>query len=119
MTFSFFNTFLLVLVFLLAGALAYTLIYLHRLNKASERLDDKEVFPSIPSSPLPILSSISNRITLLSEALIEQKRVESYLQKMTAMEKQEMAHLLEKKLSPANWNVNWMKPGRPIRWFQV
>ena len=96
MIFSPINTFLLALVFLIAGALIYTLIYLHRLNKASERSEDKEVLPSIPSSPLPILSSISNRIALLSEALIEQKRMESYRQKMTAMEKQEMAHLLEK-----------------------
>jgi len=96
MTFGIINTFLLLLVILLAGALLYTLIYLHRLNKASERSEDVEVLPSIPSSPLPVLSSISNRIALLSEALIEQKRVESYRQKMSAMEKQEMAHLLEK-----------------------
>jgi len=96
MTFGFVNSFLLLLVFLLAGALVYTLTYLHRLNKASERSADEEILPSIPSSPLPVLSNISNRIALLSEALIEQKRVESYLQKMTAMEKQEMAHLLEK-----------------------
>lgn len=96
MAFSFVSTFLLVLVFLLAGALIYTLVYLHRLNKASERSEDIEAFPSIPYSPLPVLSNISNRIALLSEALIEQKRMESYRQKMTTMEKQEMAHLLEK-----------------------
>ena len=96
MTFSYVTTFLLALVLLLAGALAYTLIYLHRLNKASESSDVEEPLPSIPSSPLPVLSNISNRIALLLEALIEQKRVESYRQKMTAMEKKEMAHLLEK-----------------------
>jgi putative nucleotidyltransferase with HDIG domain len=89
-------TFLLVLVFLLGGALLYTFIYLHRLNKASDHSEEKEVLPSIPSSRLPVLSNISNRIALLSEALIEQKRAESYRQKMTAMEKKEMAHLLEK-----------------------
>ena len=96
MTFSFVTTSLIVLVFLFAGTLIYTLIYLHRLNKASEISEDKEVIPPIPTSPLPILSNISNRIALLSEALIEQKRMESYRQKVTAMEKQEMAHLLEK-----------------------
>jgi putative nucleotidyltransferase with HDIG domain len=89
-------TFLLILVFLLGGALLYTFIYLHRLNKASDHSEEKEVLPSIPSSRLPVLSNISNRIALLSEALIEQKRAESYRQKMTAMEKKEMAHLLEK-----------------------
>jgi putative nucleotidyltransferase with HDIG domain len=96
MTFSFVDVFLIVIVFLLAGALIYTFSYLHRLNKASQHPADKETLPSIPSSSLPVLSSISNRIALLSEALIEQKRVESYRQKMTTMEKQEIAHLLEK-----------------------
>jgi hypothetical protein len=96
MTFNFISTILIALVLLLAGALIYTYIYLHRLNRASQRSEDNKVLPAIPSSPLPVLSSISNRIALLSEALMEQKRMESYRQKMTAMEKQEMAHLLEK-----------------------
>jgi putative nucleotidyltransferase with HDIG domain len=96
MTLSLVNTFLFALVFLLMGALTYIFIYLYRLNKASESSENKEVLPAIPSSPLPVLSNISNRIALLSEALIEQKRMESYRQKMTAMEKKEMAHLLEK-----------------------
>ena len=96
MTFSFVNIFLFILVFFLAGALTYTLIYLHRLNKASESTEDKETLPSIPSSPLPVLSTTAKRIALLSEAVLEQKRVESYRQKVAAMEKQEMAHLLEK-----------------------
>jgi putative nucleotidyltransferase with HDIG domain len=96
MTFNFISTILLALVLLLAGALIYTYIYLHRLNRASQRSEDNKILPAIPSSPLPVLSSISNRIALLSEALMEQKRMESYRQKMTTMEKQEMAHLLEK-----------------------
>ena len=98
MTFNFFNTALLVLVITLTGALAYILIYLHLLSKASENSDKKDVVPSIPFTPLPVLSNISRRIALLSEALIEQKRVESYRLKVTSMEKKEMAHLLEKEV---------------------
>ena len=96
MTLNFFNTALLVLVIVLTGALVYILAYLHLLNKASENSDKKDFAPTIPFSPLPVLSNTSRRIALLSEALIEQKRVESYRQKMTTMEKKEMAHLLEK-----------------------
>lgn len=92
------NLFLLLLIFLLGGMLVYTLIYLHRLNRASESPGKAEIPSSVPSSPLPILSSISNRIALLSEALVEQKRVENYRQKMMALEKKEMAHLLEKEV---------------------
>lgn len=96
MTSGLFTTLLLILVVLSGGALAYTLNYLRRLNRAAEDSHDKAALSSIPSSPVPILSHISNRIAFMAEALLEQKRVESYRQKMTAMEKQEMAHLLEK-----------------------
>jgi len=96
MTLNVLITSLIVLVFLLAGALIYTFFYLHRLNKAAGRSVDQTLTSSIPSSSLPILSSVSSRIALLSEDLQEQKRVEDYLQKMTVMEKKEMAHLLEK-----------------------
>ena len=96
MNLGFVNICLLVLVLLLTGALVYTFTYLHRLYRASQSSGDKAVLHPIPSSPLPVLSDISRRIALLSEAVIEQKRVDSYRQKMTAMEKKEMAHLLEK-----------------------
>ena len=96
MTLSLLNGILFVLVLLLGAALIYTVVFLHRLNRVSGRSDVEEALPSIPSSPLPVLSSISNRIALLSEALVEQKRMETYRQKVAAMEKQEMAHLLEK-----------------------
>ncbi len=87
---------LLAITALLAGTILYTVIFVHRLNRSAACFKMGNFGGGVPKTPIPILSSAANQYALLANALRDLQKMEQYQQKMLALEKEEMAHLLEK-----------------------
>ncbi len=87
---------LVIVLLILAGMVCLTAVYLRRLGKAVKAAIEEDHPPSIPSTSLPILASLSENFRKLTRTLEELKRAEIYHHKITTMEKMEITHLLEK-----------------------
>ena len=92
---------LLLLLFLfsalVSGFFLYFLLFVHRLNKTLYRFQEGDVDAAVPSSSLPVLSSLTTRQTILTETIRDLQNMEKLQQSMLALEKKERKQLVEEK----------------------
>ncbi|MBN2720061.1 MAG: HD domain-containing protein [Proteobacteria bacterium] len=82
---------------LVSGFLLYFIFYVHRLNKTLQRFQEGDTDAALPSSSLPVLSSLSSRQAILTETIRDLQNMEKLQQGMLALEKKERTQLVEEK----------------------